>query len=141
MKPPAMSVNGVGEAGSAESAVDYWEEIAAEDGYVWFYNHTTQEYSETLPTGIAQTDENNTALTTELTSGADEFQQHISAGSAKTLADSPKGNHELEERAGIWEDGAEGEVFVPWPLDDPGDMKASPPTANVAGELPRLPEG
>lgn len=44
-------------------------------------------------------------------------------------------------RTEIWTGGAEGEVFVPWPLDDPGDMKATPTTGTVAGKLPEVAQG
>lgn len=36
-------------AGDDEGEVDYWEEVTSEDGTVWFYNHTTQEYAAALP--------------------------------------------------------------------------------------------
>lgn len=146
---PAVSVVAIGEPSSAESAIDYWEEISAEDGSIWFYNHTTQEYSEALPTALttiepgdenARTTENNTGLTMEPISEVDELQQDISAGSGRTLPNSSEGNHGLEEGMEIWEDEAEGEVFVPWAVDDPGDMKATLPTATVVAELPGLPE-
>lgn len=47
----------------------------------------------------------------------------------------------LDHGQEIWGKGAEGQVVVPWATTLQGDMKASPDTVGIGGELPEHREG
>lgn len=114
--------------------VDYWEEVIAEDGSAYFYNHTTQEYSSTLPT----TDDGNLATDdqspTYATTAADEYPPPTTAPKLPSIQE---GTARTEEE--VW-DGVDGEVFVPWREEEPGDMRASP-EAELSDDPLNRPEG
>lgn len=145
--PPALSILGAStRAEREESALDYWEELAAEDGAIWFYNHTTQAYHASLPTNVensepsidcAQIKETDTELYPEVEAGMD-VEPYIAEVDAMLSQDVFDENKQSGGRAEIWTGGAEGEVFVAWPLDDPGDMKATPTAGTIAGKLPEV---
>ncbi|CAM9343207.1 unnamed protein product, partial [Ectocarpus sp. 12 AP-2014] len=48
-----VSGESVLEVAGKGTEVDYWEEVALEDGTVCFYNHTRQEYFSSLPANNA----------------------------------------------------------------------------------------
>lgn len=197
--------------------MEYWEEVTGEDGAVYFYNHTDQEYHTSLPAcdeneGDAETanrthQENKTPAPTcgdaaatancntdqeyyaslpscnddaEMTATSYTDQDHNAQmpayGDANpenhtdhdyhtslpihdygntTTKEAPTysaGDHEPGLTAALtgtheegvmerWEnqmwDGIDGEVFVPWKEEDPGDMKASPSEIGLSGNLPQ----
>lgn len=198
--------------------MDYWEEVTGEDGTVYFFNHTDQEYHTSLPACDENEDDTETANRTyqedstpapncgdapatvnhntdqeyhaslpscnddtEMTATTHtdrDYNAHMptcgdanpenhtnhdyrtsfpthddenattkeapthSAGdheSRLTVAQTPETHEEgVMER---WEnqmwDGIDGEVFVPWKEEDPGDMKASPDEIGLSGNLPQ----
>lgn len=150
--------------------MEYWEEVTGEDGAVYFYNHTDQEYHTSLP---AYEDDVETAVHTDQEYNASippygdaETAKHAdheysttlpadSEGANTTIKKAPThsaGDHEArltltqapethESVMERWEnqmwDGIDGEVFVPWKEEDPGDMRASPNEIGLGGDLPQ----
>lgn len=92
--------------------VDYWEEVILEDGSVWFYNHTSQEYSPFLPVSSeeTETDERSPPRTDGQESQTDEAPGSTDPGT-------------LEGQ--VW-GGDDGEIFVPWPDQTAQGMNSSP---------------
>ncbi|CAM9253696.1 unnamed protein product, partial [Ectocarpus sp. 4 AP-2014] len=90
----------------AGTEVDYWEEVALEDGTVCFYNHTRQEYFSSLPANDAAN---------ECPASVDEAQPTVFGESSHENSLEPLEGH-------VW-DGVDGEVFVPWPDEE---MRTSP---------------
>lgn len=111
--------------------VDYWEEVPLEEGGVCFFNHTSQEYSSSLPSDEAITPTDRGPADAANGSGP---QPAGTAGS---------GN---EGQLGVWEgqmwDGIDGEVFVPWPEEESQAIMTSPEAAGgPSDEVPDTPEG
>lgn len=118
--------------------MDYWEEIATEDGSVWFYNHTSQEYSPSLPTNGASTSIIESPAIEYPANDPNDNQSQSTAGAWESAS-----KRELEQWEGqlVW-DGVDGEIFVPWPEEEPQEaMKASPGAVESSDEIPENPEG
>lgn len=203
--------------------MEYWEEVTGEDGAVYFYNHTDQEYHTSLPpyeynnndddidddtkTAHRTEQEHDTSTPTygdaietpdhttyqdhhaplpSYNDGAEAATNHTGQdyntqtpthGDANpenrtdqehhtplpTYDDENAGTEEAPTHSGgdhesrltldqtvetreegvmerwqnqMW-DGIDGEVFVPWKEEDPGDMKASPDEIGLGGDLPQ----
>lgn len=110
--------------------MDYWEEVALEDGSVCFYNHTSQEYSSELPAieAAAPIDGDPIYPTDE--------GEHQPAGTSESNNESQLGMWEGQ----VW-DGNDGEVFVPWSEEESQAMKTSPEVGGRSNEQPDTPEG
>lgn len=111
--------------------MDYWEEVTAEDGSPWFYNHTSQEYASSLPSN------NATAPSVESPVAAD-----YKKAQSGTAAWGRGNENDLENWGGqqVW-DGVDGEVFVPWPEEEPQEaMKASPEVVGSSDDILEKPE-
>eukprot|EP00903_Cladosiphon_okamuranus_P014760 g13677.t1 len=109
--------------------VDYWEEVALEDGSVCFYNHTSQEYSSELPA-------------IEEAAQIDEDTEHPTDEGDKQPAGTAGSNNETELgmlEGQVW-DGKDGEVFVPWPEEESQFIKASPDAGGPSNEQADTPE-
>lgn len=116
--------------------MDYWEEVPAEDGSLCFYNHTSQEHYSSLPKNDATTSTFESTVVYDTTNDN---------GPQSTTSAWESGNkNELEERGEqqhVW-DGVDGELFVPWPEEEPQEaMKASPEVVGSSEEIPEKPEG
>lgn len=117
--------------------MDYWEEVTAEDGSSYFFDHTSQEYYSSLPTNDA---------TTSIVESAVEYGTTDDAEPRSATAAWESGNESDLEKRGeqqqqVW-DGVDGELFVPWPEEEPDEaMKASPEAAGSNDEFPEKPEG
>lgn len=110
--------------------IEYWEEVALEDGSVCFYNHNSQEYSPALPASNAIT-------------AAGESSAHLTNGEelqTDAARESGNDNNSGKGDGQMW-DGADGEVFVPWPGKKPQDMRSSPEAFERSEEQPETLEG
>ncbi len=131
--------------------MDYWEEVTAGDGSVYFYNHISKESSWSLPTnesygkGASDANDANDAHGgsyandgNDVVTSTDERQGQTTINDGHAAAG--ESINEVDLASQVW-DGVDGEVFIPWPEEEPQAMKTSPESTLQSDQQLETPGG